>query len=168
MAYEVELGGAAVRAEVIELEGGRFEVVLDGHSTVVDARFPEPGVLHLVRDGEAFEVDVRAVEGGQEVTLYGTRYTVRVLDERKKALRGLGVRGGSRGGAERIASSMPGKVVALLVEEGDEVRAGQGVVVVEAMKMENELKAPRDGIVTSVLVEEGQGVQGGALLATIE
>ena len=67
-----------------------------------------------------------------------------------------------------ISAPMPGRVVKVLATEGTAVTRGDGIIVLEAMKMENELKAPRDGIVTSVLVEEGQGVQGGALLATIE
>ncbi|HCP45243.1 MAG TPA: hypothetical protein DIU15_04345 [Deltaproteobacteria bacterium] len=167
MAYEVQLGGLSVRAEVREQENGCFEVVVDDHATVVDARFPEPGVMHLVRDGEAFEVDVRAIEDGHEVTLYGTRYSVQVLDERKKALRGFGGGAGGRGGSESIKTSMPGKVVALLVESGQQVSAGQGVVVVEAMKMENELRATRDGVVGTVAVAEGDAVEGGALLLEI-
>jgi len=167
MAYEVELGGLSVRAEVRELDGGRFEVVVDGHATIVDARFPEPGVMHLIRDGEAFEVDVRPLEDGHEVTLYGTRYAVSVLDERKKALRSLGGGADGRGGAEIITTSMPGKVVAILVEPGDRVEAGQGVVVVEAMKMENELRATRDGVVTTIPVAVGDAVEGGATLLEI-
>jgi len=167
MAYEVELGGLSVRAEVRQLENGSYEVIVDEHSTVVDARFPEQGVMHLVRNGEAFEVDVRAIDDGHEVTLYGTRYSVQVLDERKKALRGLGGGAGGRGGAEVITTSMPGKVVALLVEPGDQVAAGQGVVVVEAMKMENELRATRDGTVTTIPVAVGDAVEGGATLLEI-
>ena len=78
-----------------------------------------------------------------------------------------GVRGGARGGAERIASSMPGKVVALLVEEGDEVRAGQGVIVVEAMKMENTLPSPVAGTVRALPSEPGAAVAREAILAII-
>jgi len=168
VAYEVELGGVLVRAEVSERDGGMFEVLIDEHPTLVDARFPEPGVIHLVRDGEAFEVDVRPIDGGHEVTLYGTRYSVRVLDERKKALRGLGDRGTGGGGGELIKTSMPGKVVALLVAQGDEVVDGQGIVVVEAMKMENELRATGAGVVKSIAVSEGDVVEGGAMLVEIE
>jgi pyruvate carboxylase subunit B len=166
MAYEVTLGGASVRAEVHELPDGRYEVVVDGHPTVVDARFPEPGVMHMVRDGAAFELDVRATDTGQEVTLYGSRYLVEVLDERRKVLRFLG-RGASATSGQVLSTSMPGKVVALLVEVGDQVAADQGIIVVEAMKMENELKATGPGVVTEIKVAQGDAVESGATLVVL-
>ncbi|MEE2828196.1 MAG: biotin/lipoyl-containing protein, partial [Myxococcota bacterium] len=78
---------------------------------------------------------------------------------------GLGSAAGS--GAELISSSMPGKVVALLVEEGEQVVAGSGLVVVEAMKMENELGCSRDGVVAEILVEVGDTVEGGTTLLRV-
>ncbi len=167
MAYEVTLGGVVVRAELRELPGGRYEVILDGHASIVDARFPEAGVIHMIRDGEAYELDVRETDGGQEVTLYGSRYMVEVLDERRKVLRSLGrgARGG--GGRQVLATSMPGKVVALLVELGEVVEEGQGIVVVESMKMENELKAEHAGVVTEIVVVPGETVEGGASLVVL-
>jgi len=166
MAYEVTFRGAAVRAEVSELPGGRYQVIVDGHSSVVDARFPEPGVMHLIRNGEAFEMDVRETEGGQEVTLYGSRYLVGVIDERRKVLRFLGG-GGTEESGQVLSTSMPGKVVALLVEVGDVVEEGQGIVVVEAMKMQNELKAAGPGVVAEIAVAEGDAVEGGATLVVL-
>ena len=166
MAWEVTIGGASVRAEVKELDGSLYEVVIDGASKLVDVRFPEPGVMHLIRDGEAFEFDLAATDEGQEVTLYGTRYLVDVVDERRKVLRALG-RGGKDGGSQVITTSMPGKVVALLVEPGQRVEQGQGVVVVEAMKMENELKASAPGVVAEISVGEGDAVEGGATLVVL-
>ena len=90
MPYEVTVGGASVRAEVSLLDDGRYEVSLDGHKSVVDARFPEPGVMHMIRNGEAYEFDHSSTSDGHEITLYGTRYVVEVLDERRKVLRALG------------------------------------------------------------------------------
>ena len=71
-------------------------------------------------------------------------------------------------GPQQVVSAMPGKVVRLLVGEGDEVEQGQGLVVVEAMKMENEIAAPRAGTVRSVPIAPGQAVEGGAVLAVID
>jgi len=167
MAYEVTLGGAVVRAELRELADGRYEVSLDGHPCVVDARFPEPGVIHMIRDGEAYELDVRATDSGQEVTLYGSRYLVEVLDERRKVLRTLAGGAGGAGGRQVLSTSMPGKVVALLVEAGEAVEEGQGIVVVEAMKMENELKAESAGVVLEIVVAAGDTVEGGATLVVL-
>ena len=75
---------------------------------------------------------------------------------------------GASDGAVRITAPIPGRVSRILVSPGQQVEKGAGLVVVEAMKMENELRAPRDGVVASVAVEEGQGVESGALLATLE
>ncbi len=166
MAYEVTLGGASVRAEVNPLPDGRYEVILDGHASVVDARFPEPGVMHLIRNGDAFELDLREAQGGYEVTLYGSRYLVDVIDERRKVLRALG-HGGAQASEQVLSTSMPGKVVALLVEVGEVVEQDQGIVVVEAMKMQNELKATAPGVVAEINVAEGDTVEGGARLVVL-
>ena len=167
MAWEMSLGGARVMAEVEELGDGSYRVTLDGHPIEVDARFPEAGVMHLIRGHEAFDLDVRAVDAGQEVTLYGTRYTVDVIDERHKALRALGIGAGAGDGDQAVSTSMPGRVVALLVEEGQAVEAGQPVIVVEAMKMENELKAAAPGVVKEILVAVGDAVEGGRPLIVV-
>ena len=166
MAYEVTIGGASVRAEVTLRDDGLYEVTLDGHTSIVDARFPEPGVLHMIRGGEAFEFDYSPTTDGHEVVLYGTRYVVDVLDERRKVLRTLGASEAGAAG-QLLSTSMPGKVVALLVEVGDVVAEDQGIVVVEAMKMENELKATGPGVVVEIAVAEGDTVEGGATLVVI-
>jgi len=167
MGWEITIGDDAWTTEVRDLGDGRFVVTLDGEEVEVDASFPEPGVVHLIRDGEAFELDVQPTPAGQAVTLYGTVYEASVLDERSKALAALGGLGGAGGGDAVVSTSMPGKVVAVLVSEGDVVVLGQGIVVVEAMKMENELRAPSDGVVKVVHVAAGEAVEGGAALVTI-
>ena len=167
MSWEVTIGAQVFEIDIESVEQGRFILTLDGERTEVDACFPEEGVLHLIRDGEAFEFDIHPRAGGQEVTLYGTRYAAEVVDERTRALQalGMGAEGGS--GAETISTSMPGKVVALLVQEGQEVSAGDGIVVVEAMKMENELRCAADGVVEAICVAVGDAVDGGTLLVRL-
>ena len=168
MGWEITLGDRVVVADVAEIAPGRFVVTLCGTPTEVDARFPEPGVVHIVTGGESFELDVASHEEGASVILYGTRYEVGVVDERRKTLAALGGGGAAGSGDEIISTSMPGKVVALLVAEGDEVAAGQGVVVVEAMKMENDLKSKRGGVVREIPVAVGDTVEAGAKLMAIE
>ncbi len=167
MAWEITIGEQLFQVDIESADAGSFRLRVDGEVVEVDARFPEPGVLHLIRDGEAFELDIHPIEGGQDVTLYGTRYSAAVVDEREKVLRtlGLGSVGGS--GTEFLSSSMPGKVVAVLVEEGQQVVAGSGLVVVEAMKMENELCCSRDGVVAEILVAVGDTVEGGTTLLRV-
>ena len=167
MALEITIGEQAWRAEVQDRGQGRYVVTLDGQEHEVDAAFPRAGVLHMIRDGVAWEVDVQRTDKGQDVVMYGTRYEVGVLDERRKALAALGGGAGASGAGETISTSMPGKVVAVLVEPGDVVEPGQGVIVVEAMKMENELKASAPGVVQKLCAAAGDAVEGGAPLVVL-
>ncbi|MBI3473292.1 MAG: biotin/lipoyl-binding protein [Candidatus Solibacter usitatus] len=125
----------------------------------------EPGVYSVLLDGASFEA--RVEEDGERVwvSLRGHRFAVEVLDPRKWT-------GGGRGahlrGRQELTAPMPGKVVRVLVAEGDPVEAGQGLVVVEAMKMQNELKAARAGRVVSVAAAAGATVAAGEVLAVVE
>ena len=118
-----------------------------------------PDLLHPLPDEDA------ADEEQLEIHLLSHALTLRASDARKRR-----VAKSAEGpdGPVQVTAPMPGRVVKLLAPEGTAVTRGDGIIVLEAMKMENELKAPRDGVVASVRVEEGQGVEGGALLATIE
>ena len=165
MAWEISVGDARHRVEVREVKG-RFHVTIDGEEHAVDASFPEAGLVVLRRGDRRDQVDLVATAGGYEATIGGRRYDLSVLSDRARALRGMGG-AGAAGGRQIISTSMPGKVVTVLVAVGDSVEKGQGIVVVEAMKMENELKASGPGIVEAVEVVEGQAVEGGVTLVVI-
>jgi biotin carboxyl carrier protein len=167
MSWEVSLGDQVFAIEVEPGEGSNFVVTVDGEAVAVDACFPESDSLHLILGGEAYEFDVQRTDRGQDVTLYGTCYSTTVLDERSRALRDLGFGAGAASGNETISTSMPGKVVAILVEEGQEVCAGEGIIVIEAMKMENELRCAADGRVQSICVAVGDTAPGGAALVKL-
>lgn len=121
----------------------------------------EPGVYSVIAGLASWEARV----AGNEITIGGHRFQVEIQDPRqwKRSSRAAGAHGRAS-----IAAAMPGKIVRVLVAVGDEVVAGQGILVVEAMKMQNELKAPRDGRVTAIEVRENDSVNAGAVLATIE
>lgn len=121
----------------------------------------EPGVYSAILDGCSYEVAVT----GSEVELGGVRLRVDVEDPRKWNPAGLSRKAA---GQEAIKAPMPGKVVRVLVAAGDELAAGQGVVVLEAMKMQNEMKSPRAGRVIRVAVKEHEAVNAGSVLAVIE
>jgi len=126
-----------------------------------DLREVAPGIFSVLDGVRSYEV---RIAGGQ-VRVNGRTLQVDIEDPRewnRRAARG----GGSE--SAQVKAPMPGKVVRLLVAIGDEVRQGQGVIVVEAMKMQNELKSPRDGRVASITAREHQTVDGGAVLLTIE
>lgn len=153
---------------VSRLEDGRLSIVKpDGDSVIVDAFRPAPGALHLLFDGRSHDVNVREKDGTYTVSLRDDTHHIDVLNERQKRMRVAGV--GARGaGGPELTSPMAGKVVSVEVEEGDEVEAGQTVVIVEAMKMENTLKAHKDGTISNVHVAPGEAVEIGDVLIEIE
>jgi biotin carboxyl carrier protein len=129
------------------------------------ALLPEPGVYSILLDGRSYEPRVEVTATGLVVVIDGFRFEVDVRDPRRFSRQQSG-RGGD--GLQTLSSPMPGKVVRVLVAPGDAVEAGQGVVVVEAMKMQNEMKATRAGRVLTVSVKEGATVTAGEVLLTIE
>jgi biotin carboxyl carrier protein len=158
--------------------GGRtLEVDLTGAAPVVDGvpvhatltAVGAAGLRHLLMDGES--VPVVAAPGDRRgrwrVNVGGHPLDVDVVDERTRAIRKM-TGAEAEPEAKTISAPMPGMVLKVEVGVGDAVKAGQGLVIVEAMKMENELKAPADGVVSGISVEPGQTVEKGAILLTLE
>lgn len=129
-----------------------------------NVEMPEPGVYSVVLDGRVYDARVEERPEGLVVVIDGYRFEIEVRDPRRWSRRDA-ARAGD--GVQTLAAPMPGKVVRVLAAAGDAVKAGQGLLVVEAMKMQNEMKAPRDGRVLSVTVKEGATVTAGEVLATI-
>ena len=132
------------------------------HATVVEV---EPGIFSILLNGHSHEVKVVNGPEGYYVDLEGHRSVVEVRDPRAISRTG---RGGAGEGRQVISAPMPGKVVRVLVAEGDSVEACAGLVVVEAMKMQNELKAPKSGVVVAVKAQPGATVAMGDMLVAIE
>lgn len=125
----------------------------------------EPSTYSVLLDGQSYEVRLEAGRQLTFVAVRGRRYAVEVEDPRRSRKRSAG---GFGEGRQSVAAPMPGRVMRLLVSEGDPVEAGQGLVVVEAMKMQNEMKAPRAGRVAVLAAREGAAVAAGEVLVTIE
>jgi biotin carboxyl carrier protein len=125
---------------------------------------PEPGVYSVLMDGRSYDARVDETPGGLVVAIDGYRFEIEVRDPRRWSRKSGGA---GTEGVQSIAAPMPGKVVRVLVAPGDEVEAGQGLVVVEAMKMQNEMKASRAGRVLALPAKEGATVAAGEVLATI-
>ncbi|MEM1349775.1 MAG: biotin/lipoyl-containing protein [Myxococcota bacterium] len=155
--------------EITTQADGTYAVLLpNGEARVVDAYQPEPGRMHLVVDGVAFDVDARAIGADAYRVLFANeRHELTVLNERQLRMRSAGGGSGGAGGPE-LVSPMAGKIVAVEVAQGDAVEVDQGVVIVEAMKMENELKAHIAGTISRVLVAPGDTVEIGDVLVTID
>lgn len=162
MKYEITIEDTLRHVEVERTREGKFRVVVDGVVHLVDLSRPTPEAFQMLIDDASWEAGAVAAEGGWFVDLMGPSTEVQVVDPRRKALR---LSAGTAGGT--LTSQMPGRVVRCFVAAGEVVKKGQPVCVVEAMKMENELKAPIDGTVAEVYVSEGQTVETGARLLRI-
>lgn len=125
---------------------------------------PEPGVYSVLLDGHSYDAFVEDAPAGLVVTIEGHRFEIEVRDPRRWSRKAASA---GSDAVQSILSPMPGKVVRVLAAPGDEVVPGQGIVVVEAMKMQNELKSNRAGRVLSVQAREGATVTAGELLAAI-
>jgi biotin carboxyl carrier protein len=145
-------------------ESCRFQLGGDAgrQADVVEA---EPGVYSVLMAGRSYEARVEPGSGGLVVIIDGHRFDVEVRDPRQ--FRGKNARRGAEG-LQMVTAPMPGRVVRVMASAGGAVTAGEPLMVVEAMKMQNELRAPRSGKVTSVPVREGDTVAAGDVLAIIE
>jgi len=141
----------------------RFRIDADGEREA-QIETPEPGVYSILMDGRSYDVFVTESPAGLAVSIDGHQFEVTVRDPRQWSRKGAGHRGE---GVQTIMSPMPGKVVRVLVAAGEEVQPGQGIAVVEAMKMQNEMKADRSGTVLTLPAKEGDTVGAGDVLATV-
>jgi biotin carboxyl carrier protein len=164
MIYDVTIDGNNYRLELNRADGG-WSCRLDGRTVDVDAVLVRPDVLSLRIGNQIYEVKCERTAGELQLWVGSERFAAEVRDPR--SLRGR-TRTADHYGAKELAASMPGKVVRLLVLEGSEVEAGAGVVVVEAMKMQNEIKSPKKGRIQKILVSEGTAVNAGDILAIVE
>jgi biotin carboxyl carrier protein len=164
MIYDVATDGKNYRLELNRADG-RWSCRLDGREVAVDAVLARPDVLSLRIGNLAYEVKSERVANELHLWVGSSRFSVEVRDPR--SLRGR-ARAGDDQGPRKIVAPMPGKVVRLLVGEGDEVEAGAGVAVVEAMKMQNEIKSPKKGTIQKILVSEGSAVNAGDVLIVVE
>ncbi len=165
MTVDVQIDDAHTHLEV-EREGDRYRFRLgDQHERQAQLIEVEPGIFSVLLDGRSYEAHAETGPGCAWITIRGHRFRVAITDPRRWSSRRAGAHGPER---EDVIAPMPGKIVRLLVEPGQAVEAGQGIVVMEAMKMQNEMKAHRAGRVAAIPVHAGETVAAGAVLATIE
>ncbi len=153
----------------VQRNGHGFTVELDGRRYEIEVYRPETGVYLLLAEGRVYECRVREeseAPNGYRVSIRGRNYPVKVLDPRR--LRNASGAASGASGRAVITAPMPGKVVRVLVEQGAQVEAGVGLVVVEAMKMQNEMKSPKSGKVIELRAREGTTVNAGDVLAVVE
>lgn len=168
MIYEILIGETVYRVE-LQGEGDSLSCKVNDGAIAAGVHFPQPDVLSLLVDGCSYEIRIETTTEGNIVAVHHDggmqSFDYQLRDPR--ALRGRKAAGAGQAGPQKITAPMPGKVVRILAEVGSEVEQGQSVIVIEAMKMQNELKAPRSGKVAQMMAVEGATVNPGDTLAVI-
>jgi biotin carboxyl carrier protein len=166
MKYEVLIGGARRSVELTREAGESSRVVaaIDGRPVEAHAVQVSPGVYSILLGGRSLDVRVEKAASGLVVHAAGHEYRVVIADPRSWRRRSGTV---ELEGRQQIVAPMPGKVVRVLVARGQQVETGQGLFVVEAMKMQNEIRSPKSGTVERLSAREGQAVNAGEVLAVV-
>jgi acetyl/propionyl-CoA carboxylase alpha subunit len=165
MKYTAIVQGQNVEIALNHKGHGVIEAEIGGRKYTFLGKAVEPGVYWLTKDNQSFEVGVGQTVDGYLVSLLGRQISVEILDTRN-ALRRAAQH--DHDGVAQIRAPMPGKVIKVLAAEGAEVEPNQGIVVLEAMKMQNEIKSPKKGVVRKIGVTEGAAVNAGDFIASVE
>jgi biotin carboxyl carrier protein len=151
----------------LEREANHWRISLDGDRVDADAIEIAPNIFSVLLKGKSHEIRVTPTPTGALTLQTGrNEFTAEIIDPR--AWRGRHHGTLEAEGRQQILAPMPGKIVRVLVQAGEKVQAGQGLLVVEAMKMQNEIRSPKSGTVERLLVKEGQPVNAGEVLAWVD
>ena len=167
MTFIATLGERNYTVEIEEIDKSVYRLSVDGNEFMVDGKKTGHTNFSLIVDNRSFEIEVDHKGDEYRVLVDGRNYRVNLIDERRMRTSGGAGAGGTQG-RQSVSVPMPGKVIAVLVAEGDIVEKGQGLVIVEAMKMENEVRSPIAGEVKEIKVKQGDTVEGGAALLIVE
>jgi biotin carboxyl carrier protein len=167
MAFIAKLGEQNYTVEIEETGKAVYRVSVDGNEFLVDGKKTGRTNYSLIVDNRSFEIEVDNTEDEYRVLVDGRNYRIDLVDERRMRIGGT-QSGLDLKGRQNVSVPMPGKIVAVLVGEGDAVDRGQGLVIVEAMKMENEVRSPIAGEVKEIKIKPGDTVEGGAVLLVVE
>ena len=164
MKYSVLIDGKQLEVILGPSQAAVAEAQIDGRLYLLDIVAVEPGVYWINWKNRSIQVSITPNRDSYVASINGRRISIEVLDARAALRRAL--HHGQMGSGE-LRAPMPGKIVKVLLAEGDEAAANQGVLVMEAMKMQNEIKSPKKGVVRKILVKEAAAVNAGDLLAII-
>jgi biotin carboxyl carrier protein len=165
MIYEVSVGAKVYRVDLAR-NGEGWTCKLNGRQMPINVMTIQDGTLSILLDGKSYEVKQEVTTAENNIVLGNQRFATVVRDPR--SLQSRRTTGAVGQGPKKITAPMPGKVVRIMAAAGAEVEAGQAVIVIEAMKMQNELKSPKKGVVKKVSVTEGAAVEAGQALAEVE
>ncbi len=167
--YEIELKNRTIQAEILDWQDDLVKVSIEGKIYNLDIRKVEPGIYSLIHNGKSFEMEIT---GGKEHNEYvvqtdGRVWSAQIIDAEVRFQRNRN-KGSIENGTHHISSPMPGKVVKILVSPGEEVKEGQTLIIISAMKMESEYKAPKDTRIKEILVKQDDTIDGNQTLITLE
>jgi biotin carboxyl carrier protein len=165
MIYDITINGKTQRLELKRADHGVWACRLDDQQIEVDAVLVQPNLLSLRINDKAYEITCERVANELRVWVGSVCFAADVRDPRSLRSR---VRAADDHGLRKLTAPMPGKVVRILGREGEPVDSGAGILIVEAMKMQNEIKAPKKGRIQKILVKEGAPVNAGDVLAIVE
>jgi biotin carboxyl carrier protein len=164
MKLDIEIAGKQRKVESVQA-GDKARWLIDSQPIEADAVQVSPGIYSILLQGKSIEVRMEAAGTELQAITMGRDYQVAIHDPRTwQRNRGRAVEAQGR---QQLLAPMPGKIVQILVKTGDEVTAGQGLLVVEAMKMQNEIRAPKSGTIERLSVIEGQTVNAGQVVAVV-
>ena len=165
MLYDINIDGKNYKLDLERSDEG-WRCRLDGREIQMDAVLARRDVLSVLIAGKAYEIKREQTVTDLHLWVGPVRYAAEVRDPR--SLRGRRGTGSDDAGPKKLIAPMPGKVVRVLVAQGEQVEAGQGILVMEAMKMQNEIKSPKKGVVQKIVASEGASVNPGDVLAIVE
>jgi biotin carboxyl carrier protein len=165
MVYDITIDAKDYRVELERAEAA-WRCRLDGRAIQVDALLARHDVLSVLIDGKAYEIKREHTATDTHLWVGSVRYLAKVRDPR--SLRGRKGADADEKGPKKVLAPMPGRVVRVLIGEEQTVEAGQSILVVEAMKMQNEIKSPKKGVVQKIVATAGANVNAGDVLAIVE
>ena len=163
MIYNVSIGGRNLRI-ALERDGGNWKCELEGVQFPFDARPIRPGIISLIVDGRVYEIKRDQLGSQERLWINKTPFIAEITDPRSLTARS---RSAATSTTAKLVASMPGKVLRVMVRAMEQVEVGQALLVLEAMKMQNEIKSPNKGIVKQ-LITEGTYVNAGDVLAIVQ
>ena len=168
MAVEIKIDDRIAWVNLISQNGSKLEVEVDGKYYEVDLLHTADGTFSILEGGHSYNIELvpNKPKHYTAYTLYKT-YDIEIIDAEARYLINRGANGFASN-ENTISSPMPGKVVKILVNEGDIVKEGDTAVIIAAMKMESEYKAPKDGVIKKVNVKEGDTIEGNQILIELE
>ncbi|HSG68081.1 MAG TPA: biotin/lipoyl-containing protein [Bacteroidales bacterium] len=167
MSTEIKINDRSAQAEILSREGNKVVISIDGNKYEADIVEVEEGVYSILIEGRSHNIElIRSGSKNYVVNTYSRSYDVEIVDAESRYLKSRRRDHGQEGTI--ISSPMPGKVVKILVEVGDHVKAGDTVIIVSAMKMESEYKVKTDRVIKEIKVKEGDTIQSNQPLVVIE